>query len=159
MNNAMKIIVAIAFLTSLWACDPEGCTPADHEISTKFDMGVYSAPGGIDKDDIFNFRPCVDSFKEPLTKVYFLVSLPPEVKLLNGDLYWKGDLSPNSQRCLYLRLHSETDWRKWSSPVNMHVEFTYEGEKIIGDENWSYEDYQKKRRTIWKKNGREIRND
>ncbi len=159
MINVIRILLVIACFTSIASCNPEGCTPADHEISAKFDMGVTSAPGGVNAGDEFNFEVCLISYKEPLRKVDMMLSLPREVELLKGDLHWKGDMSSDSKQCRYVRLHSETDWRKWSSPINLHVNFLYEGEKIVGDQSWSYEAHEAKRfNAIWKKKGEEIRN-
>jgi len=78
------------------------------------------------------------------------VTLPPEVELIDGSLNWQGNLSPNNEKCLRVTFLSKKDWQEWSKPIHAHVEFLYEGEKVIGDRNWSYEDYIKRTVTVWK---------
>jgi len=102
----------------------------------------------------------IKSFKEPLTNINLKITLPPEVKLLKGSLHWKGNMGIRSEKRHDVRVYSKTDMKDWSSPITMHVEFVYQGEKIIGEQNVSYECSQKnvgiKCPPLWKKNGKEI---
>jgi len=158
--NIVKIVLIIACLTSVNSCDPEGWSPSG-EIVIDFDMRVYPGarglPAKISKNDKFNFYPCVVSYNEPLTKVHLLISLPMEVKLQEGKLSWKGDMGPDQKQCLDLWLYSRTDLEQWSNPIKVRAEFLFKGEKITGEQNWSA-DEKTRYETVWRKNGREIRN-
>jgi hypothetical protein len=153
------IFVILFCLISLAGCNEEGWSPADHETMTKFAMG-YSGGEGARKGTEFSFKLCLNSFVEPLSKVNIKVSLPPELTLIDGDLRWKGDLPPNTEQCLTLHVRTKTDWKEWSAPIHMHAEFLYQGNKVVGDYNESYEDTQKKRYdAVWTMNGKPTRND
>jgi len=152
------IIVLLVCVTALAGCDEEGWSPADHEIMTKFSMG-YSGGLGPGKGTEYSFDLCLDSFVEPLSKVNIKVSLPPELKLLDGDPRWKGDLPPNAEQCITLHVRSTTDWKDWSAPIHMHAEFLYKGNKVVGGYNHSYENYHKKRYgAVWTMNGKPVDN-
>jgi hypothetical protein len=160
MHNKLRtIVIVFAFLTNLVACDTEswneGFSPADHFIRNKFSMG-YSGAAYFHKDHEALFWVELKSFKEPLTKVDLKISLPPEMKLLNGNLHWKGDIEPRSGVKLGLHVHSKKDMKDWSSPITMHVVFLYKGERIIGDEKRSDDCNKKRCPTIWTKNGKII---
>ncbi len=158
----IKIVIIIACLTTVAACDSEwwdeGFSPADHYYRDLFDFG-YLGPPGFRKDGDDDFVVFIRSFKEPLTNINLKVTLPPEVKLLKGNLHWKGKMGVRSNKRHEVRIHSKTDIKDWSSPIIVHVEFLYDGEKIIGEQKRSYECSQKiekKCPPLWTKNGKEI---
>ena len=152
------IFVILFCLISLAGCDEEGWSPADHEIMTKFQMG-YSGSAGAGKGDGYSFDLCLMSFADPFSQVNIKVSLPPELKLLKGDLSWKGNMPTYAKQCLTLHVRSQTDWKNWSAPINMHAEFLYKGNKVVGDYDVSYENEQKRRYgAVWKMNGKPISN-
>ncbi|ACM21655.1 hypothetical protein Geob_3312 [Geotalea daltonii FRC-32] len=153
------IMVLIVGLTLLAGCDEEGWSPADHEVLTKFQMG-YSGGVGAHKGNGYSFDLCLMSFADPLSNVNIKVSLPPELKLVDGDLRWKGNMPTYAKQCLTLHVRSTTEWKDWSTPINMHSEFLYKGNNVVGNYNVSYDDTQKNRNeAVWTMNGKQIRND
>ncbi len=158
MRNLIIRILIIACFSNLTACDSEwwddGFSPADHFTRNLFDFG-YLGTTCFRKNDNAVFSVYVKSFKEPLTKIDLKVTLPPEVKLLKGNLHWKGNLGIRSEKRLDLQVHSKTNMKDWSAPITMHVKFGYKGEKIVGVQNRSYECSKSECISVWTKNGKE----
>lgn len=157
----IKIVIIICCLTNLAACDSEwwdeGFSPADHYFRNLFDFGYLGPAAGFRKGDEDDSVVFIRSFKDPLTNINLKITLPPEVKLIKGSLRWKGEMGARSEKRHDLRIHSKTEMKDWSSPITMHVEFIYQGQKIIGEQNVSYECSQKKEcPPLWTRNGKVI---
>jgi len=134
----------------LAACSDSSCDlytdPPEEPVATP-GFGIKTvAPV---KKGWFFLKACLQTFEDPLTGATIKVTLPREVSLLKGELRWNGYMNAHSERCLDLELLSNTDWQEWSAPINSHAEFVFRGEKNIGDQNWSLEDYQKGTGTVW----------
>lgn len=157
-----KSILICCFCIILCSCNEEWCVlypipgpPSGEQKFGGYDMGFEYAPGDVPKGES-SIRPCVYVRSVPVSDVTMTVSLPPEVQLIEGDLAWKGDLSPDTKKCSTIRFLAKKNWKEWSRPIHFHVELSYEGKRAIGDSTWSYSDFIKNRNTtVWQKQGEE----
>ncbi len=133
----LTMLLSFALCKGIYA-GPFGPTPP-------FDMsggvGNTTYKGPIKKGQWFSFDVSAISWDAPLNDVNIKISLPPEVKKLDGNLSWEGDLNPKSEKDLNVRLSSEKDWKYWSSPIKGYVEFIYKGEKDTREVEWSSKGY------------------
>ncbi len=106
------------------------------------DVGNTTHKGPIKENQIFSIRIKLKSWNEPVSNIKMKISLPPEVILKRGNPIWEGNLEPKNKAKINIGLTSKTDWSGWTSPIEAHVEFYYEGEKYTRNMTWSAKGYE-----------------
>jgi hypothetical protein len=110
-----------------------------------FDMGdsipyglTVSVVAKIEPNRPFHFDIILEAREIDISDAKIVVSLPPEVELVDGVLVWQGQIMHGTDYRQNMIAKSVVDMSKWSSEVKVRIDFTVSGgEKVWREVKWS----------------------